>query len=124
MTRPDTPLLNAPPPKRMYRLSILGWPTPDNAPFTQTDDRDLYTLWCWVVLDTPRPAWLPLEYTKDWFPAFKSFDPNEGMSWPSFTRFNYVSQNGAVSRARLMRDWGVTVHVVPSMPITWPDDTR
>lgn len=124
MSRPVEPLRNAPPPTRMYRLAVLGWPTPDNAPFTQTDERALDDLFDWVMHDAERPDWLPAEYQKSWFPAFQHFELHEGDHWPGFSRFNYVSQSGATARARVMRNWGVTVHVIPSKPITWPDDTR
>lgn len=121
--RPDMPLLNAPPPNRVYRLAVLGWPTPDNAPFTQTDDWELLSLYDWVINADERPDWLLAKYTKAWFPALKEFNPLD-QPWPGFTRVNYVSRNGAAARARVMRSWGVTVHVVPSDPITWPEGTR
>ena len=123
-TRPEQPLLNAPPPRRMHRLEVLEWPTPENAPFAHTDDRELYKLWCWVTLDTGRPDWLPDHYTKEFFPALLSFDPNENVPWPTFSRFNYISGTAAAARARLMGQWGITARIAHSDLITWPEGTR
>ena len=53
-----------------------------------------------------------------------SMDPDTGavvdvpFRWPMVRQ--YLSKNGAETRAKLLRSYGATVTVVASEPVTWP----
>lgn len=121
--------------QRLYRLTVVAWPTPDGRPFDMQDEG----LWEGIAdafhnpsLDNPWPEWLG--NITDWFDdpggpwsppgrAAKSgyWIESAGLVVPVVRRRHWQTRAAAERKAADLRHWGATVRVDPSDPITWSD---
>lgn len=119
---------------RLYRVDILGWPTPDGQPFDRQSDgfwRRAVDAYANPSEAKDYPEWLP--DIGDWMDSDDNYGllhvqpgcyfKEAGLTVPTLSRRHWIARHAAKRRADLFAEWGCEVSLVASDPITWHEAT-
>ena len=121
--------------QRLYRLTVISWPTPDGRPFDRQPEEfgeQIADAFHNPSDDNPFPEWLdscPIEEWLDdpggsWEPPHRAFVrghyfESAGLVVPILSRRHWQTRAAAEVKAKALRQWGCEVRIDASDPITW-----